>query len=92
MPDGHPLRLGVSDVVVDVALGVDDDGGLRRLVADQVRRVGEAAQIVLLQQHEEAPGTGSATRRPRGKVWSFSPAGKMQGRSGGLFGPPDRRR
>ena len=49
--DRQALRLSIGDVVVHVALRVDDDGGLRVVVTDEVGGVGETAEVVLLQQH-----------------------------------------
>jgi len=43
--------LGVGQVVLDVALGVDDDGGRGGFVADQIRSVSKAAQVKLLEGH-----------------------------------------
>ena len=43
--------LGVGQVLLNVALRVDDDGGRTGLVSQQIGGVGEAAQIVLFQDH-----------------------------------------
>ena len=43
--------LGVGQVLLDVALGVDDDGGRTGLVSEQIGGVGQAAQVVLFQNH-----------------------------------------
>ncbi len=53
--DRQPAGLGVGDVLVDVALRVDDDRSPGRLVADQVRRVRETLQVVLVEQHARSP-------------------------------------
>ena len=42
---------GVGEVLLDVALRVDDDGGAAGFVAEQVGGVGEAAEVVLFQNH-----------------------------------------
>ena len=42
---------GVSQVLLDVALGIDDDGGRTSLVSQQIRRVCQTAQVVLFQDH-----------------------------------------
>ena len=42
---------GVVDIDVDVASGVDDDGGLGFVVGDQVGRLREAVEVVLLQDY-----------------------------------------
>jgi len=43
--------LGIVDVLLDIALGVDDDGGGTGLVSEQIGGVGQAAQVVLFQNH-----------------------------------------
>ena len=48
-PDRQALRARLVHVLVHVAAGVDD-GGLAA-VADQVRRVRQAAQVELLEDH-----------------------------------------
>ena len=42
---------GVVEVLLNVALGVDDDGGVAGFVAEEIGGVGEAAQVVLFQDH-----------------------------------------
>jgi hypothetical protein len=42
---------GVVEILLDVALGVDDYGGVAGFVAEEVRGVGEAAEVVLFQDH-----------------------------------------
>ncbi len=42
---------GVGQVLLDVALRVDDDGGGTGLVSEQIGCVGQAAQVVLFQNH-----------------------------------------
>ncbi len=51
MADGESVSSGVSEVLLDIALGIDNDGGRGRLVGQQVRGVRQAAKIVLLQEH-----------------------------------------
>ena len=51
MSDSESEFLGVDQVLVDVALGIDDDGGTALLVSEQVGGVGQAAEIVLLEDH-----------------------------------------
>ena len=51
--------LGVGEVLVDVALRVDDGGGTRDGIGDEVRRVCQAAEVVLLELH---PGDGRTVR------------------------------
>ena len=42
---------GVGQVLLDIALGVDDDGGRAGLVSEQIRGVGQAAQVILFENH-----------------------------------------
>ena len=58
-PAAEPL--GVREVLVDVALRVDHGGDAAALVGDEVGGMSEAAEVVLLQDHEgfrvaERPG------------------------------------
>ena len=46
---------GEGDVLVDVALRIDDGGGGGLFVADQVRRVGQTRQIKLFEDHRLPP-------------------------------------
>ena len=52
---------GVGEVLLDVALRVDDDRGRAGLVSDEIRSVGQAAQVVLLQNHTITFGTSRPT-------------------------------
>ena len=45
--------LGVLEILVNVALGIDDGGGLGAFVGDDVGGVGEASQVVLFDDHDE---------------------------------------
>ena len=49
MPDGQSLCFGVSDVLIDIALWINNNSSFRLLVANQVGRVGQTAEVVLLQ-------------------------------------------
>ena len=49
--DVQAVGFGVGEVLGDVALGVDDDGSAGGGVADQVRRVGQALEVVLPEEH-----------------------------------------
>ncbi len=51
MADRESELLRVFEVLLDVALGVDDDGSAAGFVGDEVRRVGETAQVILLEEH-----------------------------------------
>ena len=50
--DREVVVAGKRQVLIDVALRVDNRGRLRRFVADQVRRVRQAVEIELMQEHE----------------------------------------
>jgi hypothetical protein len=52
MADGQAVLGGIGQVLLDIALRIDHDGLLRLLVGHDVRRVREALQIELLEQHE----------------------------------------
>jgi hypothetical protein len=43
--------LGIGQVLLGIALGVDDDGGRAGLISEQIRSVGKAAQVVLFKNH-----------------------------------------
>ncbi len=49
--DLQPEFLGVDHVLLDVALRVDDDGGATGLVTEQIGGMGQAAQVILFQNH-----------------------------------------
>src|SRR5438093_12896784 len=49
--DLQPVSGGEREVLIDVSLGIDDGSGSARLVRDEIRRVREAIQIELLQNH-----------------------------------------
>ena len=51
MADLEAKFFGVGQILLDVALGVDDDGGRTGFVSEQVRGVGQATQVVLFQDH-----------------------------------------
>lgn len=60
-PAAQPPR--VLDVLVDVALRVDDRGHPGGLVGDQIRRVGQAAEVVLPEDHRrQRSAAGQAIR------------------------------
>ena len=42
---------GVVEILLDIALRVDDDGGVGGFVAEEVGGMREAAEIVLLEDH-----------------------------------------
>ena len=49
--DAQPMPRGERHIAVDVALGVDDGGDPRLLVADQIGGVCQAIEVELLQDH-----------------------------------------
>lgn len=49
--DGQPVFLCIRKVFGDVAAGVDHDRPARAFVADEVGRMGEALDVVLLENH-----------------------------------------
>ena len=49
--DRQPVLGGVGEVLGDVAARVDNDCAAGGFVADQVRRVGQALDVVLLEDH-----------------------------------------
>jgi len=49
--DGEPKHFRVGEVLLNVALWVDQDSGGAGLVSDQVGGVRQAAQVVLLEDH-----------------------------------------
>ncbi len=51
MADLEPQFFRVAQILLNIALGIDDDRGGAGFVAQQVGGVGEAAQIILFQDH-----------------------------------------
>ena len=49
--DTQAVLRGERQVLLDVALRIDDRGGAGGLVADQVRGMGQAVQIELVEDH-----------------------------------------
>ena len=56
--------LGVGQVLLDIALRIDDDGGGTGLVSHQIRRVRQTAEVVLLQDHESSSRWPQHGRNP----------------------------
>jgi hypothetical protein len=77
--DGEAELLGVSEGRGHVALRVDDDGPSGRLVTDQVGRVRQALQLVLLEDHGFSPsvrrGDDASVEIPRGVYAPDTPGG-----------------
>jgi hypothetical protein len=51
--------LSVGQVLLNIALGIGDDRSRTGLVSQQIGRVGQAAQIVLFQNHSDFYSLGS---------------------------------
>ena len=49
--DAKRVLSGVDEVLLDIALRIDRDRTTSRRVADQVRRMGQAPQVVLAKEH-----------------------------------------
>ena len=47
----HAEPLGVGQILLDIPLRINDDRSLAGLVGDQIRGMGQTAQIVLFQEH-----------------------------------------
>ena len=52
--DRQAVLGGERQVLLDVALRIDDRRGVRLLVADEIRRVRQAIQVELVQDHASA--------------------------------------
>jgi hypothetical protein len=48
--------LGVGQVLLDIALRVDDDGGRAGFVSEQIGSAGETTQVVLFEDHRSPSG------------------------------------
>ncbi len=53
--DRAPRLRGVLEILLDVPLRIDDRRAPVRLIGDEVRRMREAAEVVLLEDHRAAP-------------------------------------
>ncbi len=51
LPDLKAEFSGIVEVLLNIALGVDDDSGRDGLVSERIRSVGEVAQIVLFEKN-----------------------------------------
>src|SRR5262249_21161101 len=72
--DAQAVRVGEGQVLIDVALRGDDGCGAGLLVADQVRRVREAIQIELVEDHvrrSKPPAQYTRRRAPPRRRYSF---------------------
>lgn len=52
--DREAMCLCVSEILVDIALRVDDNGAASGFIANQVARVGKASEVVLLEEHGDS--------------------------------------
>jgi hypothetical protein len=71
--DVHAELVGVVDVLLDVSLRINHDGGAAGFVGDEIGCVGEAAEVVLLEEHI-SPILEQTARRACGYLISM---GKM---------------
>jgi hypothetical protein len=55
--DREALLLGLVEVLLDVAARVDDDRAPGGRISDQVRGLGQAGQVVLLDDHSALPSS-----------------------------------
>ncbi|MGA7521684.1 MAG: hypothetical protein WBW84_04335 [Acidobacteriaceae bacterium] len=62
------MRGPVGEVLFDIALRIDDDGGAGRLVGEEAGRVRETAEIVLLQEHRVEEASRESAGPVRGLV------------------------
>src|SRR5271168_4478470 len=75
MPDLKAELLSVGQVLLNVALRIDDDTSRTGLVSKQIRRVGQASQVVLFQNHAFSIGLARcAVPAERQPCWSSSRA------------------
>src|SRR5262249_4043982 len=49
--DGELVLVREREITIDVALWIDDRGGSRRFIADEVRRVRQTIEVKLLEDH-----------------------------------------
>ncbi len=68
MSNGPAIGLGIRHVLVDIPLRIHHGGRTRLLIHDQIRRVSQAAQVILLEKHGN-----SLFKNPPG--FSLSPVG-----------------
>jgi hypothetical protein len=52
--DRHPARLGVPQIIADIAARIDNDCATGGFVADQIGRVRQTLGVVLLKQHQNS--------------------------------------
>ena len=65
--DGEAVGSRIGQVLLNVPLGVDNDGGGGGLVGEEVGGMGKAAQVVLFQEHGCEKLLAKRLRRSRGK-------------------------
>ncbi len=93
--DGEPLRLGIGEVLADVALRVDHHRPTRRGVTDQVAEDGKAREVVLAKEHRLLTWSEGAFRSriqiPPGVTNAASNGHPGRDRSAGTTSCPSRR-
>ena len=62
--DLHPELFGIGDILLDIALWVDHDAGAAGLIGNQVGRVSETAEVILLEEHPAYCKTCAKTLAP----------------------------
>src|SRR5262245_10669734 len=62
MPNAKAEFLGVGNVLLGIALGIDNNGSGAGLVSEEVRGVGQTLQIVLLEDHKLTSRALAASR------------------------------
>ena len=82
--DGQALFLGVGHVLGHVALRVDNDCAAGGFVTDQVRGVGQAVQVVLLEDHRWSSFSWCSGNA----ILAYTPTG-MSSTLGGILFPLD---
>ena len=80
--DREAPRRGIVEILPDVALRIDDDRASRTRITDEVRRVRQALEVVLLEDERThagrlCPGTPGIGQRPFGTGVS-PPSGAIQ--------------
>src|ERR1700722_2220154 len=67
VPNNHAQPLSFGEILLDIPLWIDNDRGFTGLVGDQIRGMGQTAQVVLLEEHStnsRSPGMTNSGIRP----------------------------